>query len=404
MAVHPKWRRRIAFMVLVALIAAALLVGFWPRPQAVETAVVRRGPLRITVQDEGQTRVIDRFVISAPVAGFAERLRLDVGDAVAKGQTLLELEALRPTVLDPRSRAEAEARVAAAQAELKAAEQAVQAARAEAELARTALERLRNLHRAQGVSQEELDQAAARARSTAANQRSAVFNVDVARYRLQAARTALAYSAAHATDQSSERVAVASPVAGRVLKIYRKSEGVVGAGEPLLEVGDPRALEVAVDVLSADAVRIRPGMRVLFERWGGGPPLEGRVRRVEPVGFTKVSALGVEEQRVWVISDIVSNVLRWERLGDGYRVEASFILWDGTDVLQVPTSALFRVGDRWAAFVVEDGRARRRIVEVGRRNGLAAQVNGGLVAGQSVITHPDDTIEDGTRVEASSHG
>ena len=193
-------------------------------------------------------------------------------------------------------------------------------------------------------------------------------------------------------------MAVRAPTAGRVLKVFHESEGVVDAGAPLLEVGDPRALEVEVDVLSEDAVRIQPGMRVLFERWGGPLPLEGRVRVVEPVGFTKVSALGVEEQRVLVIADIVSDVRQWERLGDGYRVEARFLLWEGEGVLQVPATAVFPVDGGWAVFVLEDGRARRRAVTVGHRNGVAAEVLDGLVAGDPVVVHPDRGLEDGARV------
>jgi len=194
-------------------------------------------------------------------------------------------------------------------------------------------------------------------------------------------------------------VAVRAPAGGRVLKVLRKSEGVVGAGEPLLEIGDARALEVAVEVLSADAVRIAPGTRVLFERWGGPVPLEGRVRVVEPTAFTKVSALGVEEQRVRVIAGITSPRQLWERLGDGYRVEASFILWEGEDVLQVPASALFRYQQGWAVFVEEGAFARRRLVQVDHRNGLAAEILSGLAEGERVIVHPDDSVEDGKAVQ-----
>jgi HlyD family secretion protein len=277
-------------------------------------------------------------------------------------------------------------------------EKQAEAARAEADLAEIQRERVRNLCAVQCASQEERDQADARARGTRASQRSAEFAVEVARHELAAARTALAHSAAEDTGAPAERVAVRAPTAGRVLKVFHESEGVVDAGAPLLEVGDPRALEVEVDVLSEDAVRIQPGMRVLFERWGGPLPLEGRVRVVEPVGFTKVSALGVEEQRVLVIADIVSDVRQWERLGDGYRVEARFLLWEGEGVLQVPATAVFPVDGGWAVFVLEDGRARRRAVTVGHRNGVAAEVLDGLVAGDPVVVHPDRGLEDGARV------
>ena len=190
-----------------------------------------------------------------------------------------------------------------------------------------------------------------------------------------------------------------SPVTGRILSLIRESEGVVNAGQPLIEVGDPGLLEVEVEVLSADAVKITPGTEVRFERWGGEGALDGVVRIVEPVGFTKISALGVEEQRVSIVADIVSPAEQWQRLGDQYRVDAVFIVWRGDNVLHVPSSALFRNGQGWAAFVVEDGVARMREVEVGQRSGLRAEIRSGLTAGETVIVHPDDSIEDGTSIE-----
>jgi HlyD family secretion protein len=197
--------------------------------------------------------------------------------------------------------------------------------------------------------------------------RAANHGVEVAKYELQAAETALKYSAGTVTNEPAVRVPVRSPITGRILKVPHECEGPVRTGEPLLEVGDPSLLEVEVDVLSDDAVKIRPGMRVLFDRWGGDEPLEGRVRVVEPVGFTKISALGVEEQRVFVIADFTSLPEQWQRLGDGYRVEARFVLWHEDDVLQVPASSLFRYNEGWAVFVVENGRAVRREVQVGQR-------------------------------------
>jgi len=247
----------------------------------------------------------------------------------------------------------------------------------------------------QCASKEEEDVAMTKVRSTRALQQSAQFAVDIARHELEAARTALTYAGA---KDSKEPLAVSSPINGSVLKIIRKSEGAVNAGEPLIEVGNPRHLEVEVDVLSADAVKITPGTRVLFQRWGGDEALEGRVRTVEPVGFTKISALGVEEQRVLVISDLTSPTDQWQRLGDGYRVEASFILWQQDDVLTIPTSSLFRHGDDWAVFAIDGDTARLTKVKLGHRNGLHAQVLEGLNQGQQVITHPGESIEDGVAV------
>ncbi len=393
-----KWKRKIIVISVAALVVLAILYGFLPKPVTVDFARLKRGPMAVTVDEEGKTRVIDRFEISAPVAGFARRIELDVGDAVKKGQVVAELEPLRSEVLDPRSHAEATARVSAARAALSAAEESARAAKAEADYAEAEFDRISNLYGGGYVSADRFDRAEADHRRAQANLQSANFSVKVAKFELDAARTALRYSAAGNGAEGRETVLLKTPVDGRVLKVLHESEGKVEAGEVLIAIGNPRTIEVEVDVLSDDAVRIKPGMRVLFDRWGGEEPLEGEVKRVEPAGFTKISALGVEEQRVLVISGITSPPEEWERLGDGYRVEASFIIWEGEDVLQIPESALFRHADGWAAFVVENRKARMRAVELGHRSGLSAEVVSGVEAGETVITHPSDTIEDGTHV------
>lgn len=399
-----KWRRRLALVLLLAVIALALAYGFMPRAVLVDAVRVTRGPFQVTVEQEGKTRVVDRFVISAPVAGFARRIEFDVGDGVSRGQTLVQLDPLRSSVLDPRSRAEAEARVSAAEATLRSAQANARAASADAGLALAEVDRIKRLYSAGSTTREALDRAEAEVRRTAANRRSADFNVEVARFELEAARTTLRYSAAETLPEAAETVALRSPVDGQVLKIERKSEGVANAGQSLIEIGDPRALEVEVDVLSADAVRISPGARVLFERWGGDPPLEGRVRTVEPAGFTKISALGVEEQRVFVVADITSPPAVWARLGDGYRVEARFVLWEAQDILQIPSSALFRYADGWAVFVVQGNRTHRRQVQIGHRSGLNTEITAGLSAGETVIVHPGDAVVEGIRVKLREEG
>lgn len=388
-------RRRIMLGLLALLVAWGLFMGFRPQPVEVDLGTARRAPLRVTIEQEGRTRVVDRYVVTAPVNGYARRIQLDVGDAIERGATLVALDPARAEMLDVRSRAEAAARSAAAAANVNVAEQRANAAASNAALAEKELQRVRTLRLAGHVSAAAEDQATSAARSSAAELRSAQFAVATARHELEAARTALKYAA---SGDGAEPVAVHSPVAGQVLRIPRKSEGPVTAGQPLIEVGDPRLLEVEVDVLSADAVRIRPGARVMFERWGGDGELEGRVRVIEPAGFTKVSALGVEEQRVWVIVAFTSPPERWQRLGDGYRVEASFILWEANDVLQIPASALFRDGDGWAAFAVEQGKAVKRRVQVGQRTGLSAQVLSGINADEQVIAHPDDRVREGVRI------
>jgi HlyD family secretion protein len=395
-----KINRTATITLLVVVLLALLAWGFWPAPLQVESGIVERAPLRVTVEEEGQTRVKDRFVISAPVAGYLQRILLEVGDTVTRGQTLAVMEPLRPEVLDPRSRARATAQVAAAEAAIKRTEQMETAARAEATFARNDHARKQKLQDKNLVSREEVEQAATRARETAAELRSVGFAVEVARHELEAAQTALQFSIAGNGETATETVSIKGPVDSRVLQIHHKSEGVLVTGEPLLEIGDPAALEIAVDVLSADAVRLRPGTRVLLLRWGGPQALEAVVRTVEPAGFTHISALGVEEQRVWVIADLVSPRSAWEQLGDGYRVEASFILWEADDVLQVPTSALFRQDGSWAAFVIDSGKARLVKLSTGHDNGLSTEVVDGLVAGDQVILHPDDRIADGVRVTA----
>jgi HlyD family secretion protein len=365
--------------------------------------MVARGPLQVTGEEEGKTRVTDRYVISAPVASFATRVRLEVGDRVKKGQTLLLLDPPRSTVLDPRSRAEAEARVAAAGANLRVAEKRALAAAADASLWEEQKARIDKLYKTGDVSAERTDQTLAEAKRSSAALGAAQQSVEAARAELESARAILRFSATSPIEGTpeKEKVVVRSPVDGRVLKVVHESEGPVKDGDPLLEIADARSLEVEVDLLSADAVRVGPGTRVLLERWGGDEPLEARVRSVEPRAFTKVSALGVEEQRVLVILDITSRPELWQRLGDGYRVEARFILWEAQDILQVPSSALFRYQEKWALFAVENGVARRRVVKPGQRNGLVAQIVSGVSEGEPVVTHPDAAIEEGTSVRES---
>lgn len=383
-------------------VTAVLITGFYqglkPQPVLVETAEVVRDNLRVTIEEEGKTRVKDRYLVSAPVAGFVRRVELDVGDTISPGDRLTQLEPLRSDVLDPRRRAEAEARIAAARSALLSAEEQALAAKADSDYANAEYQRKQRLQKTNAISEEALSQALTARQRAKAVLRSARFAVEVARYELDAASTLLKYSAAQSSEGIlKERVSITAPISGSVLKVFRESEGVVSAGTPLVELGDPAALEVAVDVLSFDAVRIKEGMPVELKRWGG-KLLHAVVRLVEPVGFTEVSALGVEEQRVWVILDIISPASEWQSLGDGYRVEASFLLWHQDNVMQVPSASLFREGDGWALYVVENDSAQLRAVELGQRNGLMAQIVTGVQAGERVIVHPDDTVNAGDTV------
>jgi HlyD family secretion protein len=394
---------------LGVLIIGALVWGFQPKPIAVEVVAAKRAPLQWTVEEEGKTRVRDRFVVSASTAGYVRRLPWKAGDPVRSGDTIAYLEPQRSQSLDPRTREQNEARVAVADAALHAAEQRakvaeeqVRAVQVDAGYWRQELERIAKLRSSGDIAAERYDRTAfdakrAEAALLTAQQTATAARVDVetARAEIRAARASLSRPEA----PSGEAIPVRAPVSGRVLRVVRQSEGAVVQGEPLLEIANARALEVEVEVLSADAVRMKPGTRVMFTRWGGDHPLEGRVRVVEPSGFTKVSALGVEEQRVRVIADITSAEEEWTRLGDGYRVEASFVLWEDRAALQLPGSAVFRYENGWAVFVIDQGKAQRRAVRIGQRSGIAVQIVEGLKEGERVVSHPDDTVNDGAEVQ-----
>jgi HlyD family secretion protein len=386
--------------ILITLVVAGLVLGFMQRAVPIDIAAVTRAPLTVTVEEEGKTQVRERYQVAAPVAGYLRRIGLKAGDAVAVGQVLAVIEPARASALDPRTRAQAQAQASAAQAALAVAQQNARAAKAAAELAQQERSRAESLRQSNFLSAQALDTARSAETRARAVQRAADNSVKVARFDLDMARAAIASTARLQSGAATEQFQVRAPVASRVLKLLHESEGPVSAGQPLLEIGDPASLEVEVEVLSSYAVKIAPGSKVILDRWGGDQPLQGTVRVVEPSGFTKVSALGVEEQRVRVIVDFSSPREAWQRLGDGYRVDARFILWEGKDVLQLPTSALFRHGAGWAAFVVEGGRARLTPVETGQRAGLATQVLSGLTAGTQVVSHPDDTLSDGVRVKS----
>ena len=405
-------KRWLWIILLIAIVVAGAFMAMRPQPVEVSATAVSRGPLRVTVEEEGKTRLRDRFVVSAPVAGYVRRIAWKEGDNVRAGDVAATLEPLRAQVLDMRTREQGEARLKAAeatmrvsQARLSTAEQQARAAQADAAYWAQQLERETPLTKSGDIPQERLARTRSEATRTEAARRAAESavatvraEIEQARAEVDAARTSLLEPAVNHRSSTGELVTVRWPVSGRILKLVKESEGVVQAGEPLIELGNTRALEVEVEVLSVDAVKMAPGTEVEFTRWGGEKPLEGRVRVVEPSGFTKISALGVEEQRVRVIADITSPEEQWKRLGHGYRVEAIFILWRGDQVLQVPASALFRTGEQWNVFVIEGEHARRRAVELGHRNGLAAEIAAGAKEGEMVIPHPDETVEEGKQV------
>jgi len=394
---------------LAAVAAVGIFLGMRPQPVSVEAVSVTAGPLRVTVEEEGKTRLRDRYVVSAPVAGYTPRLPWKAGDTIRAGAVVASLEPPRPLVLDARTRDQANARVAAAEAaqtvaESRVATQTEQVRVASADLAywRKQKERDETLRKsgdlpAARVERTQADLLRAEATAAAAERALATSRNEIltARAEIASAKAALRQTSAPATG---ERIPVLAPTGGRVVRVVRESEGVVNPGDPLIEIGDARAIEIVVEVLSADAVKMTPGMKVILERWGGEKPLEARVRMVEPGGFTKISALGVEEQRVRVVADIVSPEEDWKQLGDGYRVEAAFVLWESAKVSQVPANAIFRHADGWAVFAVENGVAKRKPVQVGHRSGVSAEILGGLAEGDTIIIHPDETVEDGKQV------
>ena len=392
-------RKILTVLLISGIVGAAVYFSFAPRPVLVETVAVSRGPLQATIVEEGKTRVVDRYGVSAPVAGTLSRMSFDVGDEVRAGTVLARLHPLRSATLDGRSRAQAGADLAVAEAALAKAEDDVETARADVRYWEVELPRTRRGVEAGVIAAERLDHALAGERRAQAVLSAAEQQIEVAQTEVEAAKVALQYSEGRASSGSAEIVTVRSPVSGRILKVHQENEAVVQASQLLLDLADPGGLEVEVEVLSSDAVRIEAGMRVLLERWGGPQPLEAVVRLVEPVAFTKISALGVEEQRVLVIVDIASPKEEWKNLGDRYRVEARFVTWEGQNVLQVPSSALFRSQKGWAVFLVDGPTAKLRPVTIGMRGGFADEIVAGVSAGEIVINHPSDAVTDGGLIE-----
>ena len=381
----------------VAVLVGAIVIGwiawaFVPKPIKVEKGRVEHGGLSVTVDEEAETRVHDRFEIAAPVTGRLQRIELHAADPVKRGQVLAQIE---PLPLDPRERAELLARIESTQASQREADALVERTRAEYEQAERNRERASKLAAAGVISREELEFAETAAANSSNALEAAKFRARSAAYEVQVAKAGLIALAVEQGDKP-RLVTLRSPVRGHVLRLLQQSERVVSAGTPILQVGYPLQLEIVSDVLSTEAVKVKAGDSVLIENWGGDRVLRARVRTVESSGFTKVSALGVEEQRVNVVMDFVDSPTR---LGDGFRVDIRIIVWEGNDVLKVPASALFRRGQDWCVFVVENGRARVRAVEIGHRNALEAELMKGLGEGVEVILHPGNKLSEGTRVD-----
>jgi HlyD family secretion protein len=393
-----KWNRILTIVVALILIAAAA-VALRPRVLEVEIAVVDRGPLAETIREDGKTRIRERYTVSAPLAGNLQRIRWRPGDVIDGNDALLAvIFPADPELLDERERSQAEARVRAAEALQNQLAEQLERARINRDYSTTNLERARKLFATNAGSRQDLDNAEQLELTTGHALKEAEFGVQVAKFELEQARAVLERASPGKDSPGNKGHEIHSPVCGSILRVFQESAGVVASGTKLLEIGDPTDLEIEVDVLSTDAVRVRPGAKVRIEHWGGGEPLDGRVRVVEPSAFTKISALGVEEQRVNIIIDFVSPREKIAALGDGFRVEAHIVTWESPEVIRVPAGALFRDGDGWSVFVVKDGFAVKRRLDAGHVADEHAEVPGGLEAGESVILYPSDSIGDGDRV------
>lgn len=397
----PKPSFRTVFWTLVGVgLAALLALAFRPGATPVDIAEVSRGPLTVSVRDEARTRVRDVYVVSAPVAGRLLRVGNRAGEAVEAGATIAVIQPTPPTLLDERSRRELLAGTGAAEAGLGLARAELERAEAQLAYARLELERTETLFAATVASRSALDRARLESRAAAAAVDTARAAVAVREAELRAARARLTGPGAGA---SGAAVTVRSPVSGRILRVLQESESAVPQGAPLAEIGDAGDLEIVAELLSSDAALIASGAAATIEAWGG-PALAGRVRQVEPYGFRKISALGVEEQRVNVIIDPVNPPRAWARVGHGYRVEVAVTVWRADAVVRTPVAALFRDRGHWAVFRIEGGRARLRRVEIGQNNGDLAEVRSGLNPGDRVVLYPNQSIADGVRLRVRSQG
>jgi HlyD family secretion protein len=387
------WFKRLGLGAIGLAIAAGIAYAWLPKPVVVDVSTVRRGPLAVEINDDGQTRVRDRFVVSAPITGNLQRIEIEPGAAVTAGDVVVRIDPPTPALLDTRSRSEAAARLSAAIARRHGADVAVARATVAQGAAVREAARARTLAARGAITASERERAEDQEQLAIRDLAAARTERGTAEAEVAAARAVLGEAA---PPLAARAVAVTAPATGRVLRVVRDSAGPVTAGASLIEIGDPRTLEAVIDVLSSDAARIAPGMPVTFEAWGGERALAGRVRRIEPSAFTRISALGVEEQRVRVIAAIADPPAA---LGDGFRVEARIFTWRGDHVLTVPASAVFRDKERWAVYAAEHGRARLRPVELGHRGRLDVELVSGLGEGAAVILHPTDRIADGIAIE-----
>ena len=388
-------KRLLRYGIGLVVLVGILVWAFMPAPVAADFATVQRGSLQVTVEEEGRTRVRDRYVISAPVPGSLQRIELEPGDRVVAGKTIVaRFDPIDPALLDVRTRSELEARVRAAESAVGAARAERDRIQTELQFSQTELKRVQSLVKGGALAQRDLDTAERESATLDRALQSAEFNIRTAQHQVELARASLVQTRAG----RSATIPLYSPVDGVVMRKLQESAGPVTTGQPLVEVGDLRRLEIVADLLSSAAVAVDAGQPVLVEQWGGDRALHGRVRLIEPSGFTKVSALGVEEQRVNVVIDFDEPDDVERQIGDGYRVEVRIIVWSKDDVLKVPTSSLFRHEEKWAVYKVVNDAASLQLVEIGRSSGLEAEVLNGLAAGDRIVVYPSDEIANGVKV------
>jgi HlyD family secretion protein len=395
------WTRALPLASIILALVGAVGWALWPQPIPVDVGMVVRGPMEVTVEDEGIARVRELYTVSSPVLGKLRRPHIKVGDGAVKDRTVVALiEPVDPSFLDLRSQQVQDAVIEAARAAVDLADAQLRQAKAQAEFARTELERTRTLMARQTTSERSLDQARLNLATAEAAVASAAANLDLRRHEFEQAEASRIQPGASPLRRAPCCVEIAAPASGRVLRILVESEQVVQSGQPLLEIGDTQDLEIAVDLVSRDAVRVVQGAAARLENWGGEGALQARVARIEPLGFTKISALGIEEQRVRVILDLTESRERYGRLGHGFRVIARVSVWRAEDIVRIPLGALFRQGENWATYVVTEGRATLRLLGIGERNLREAQIVSGLSPGEKIVLHPSDRLFDGARVTA----
>ncbi len=397
---QSKIRRLVWWAMGAAIAGLGVYVALRPQPVLIDVAVVKKGLLEVTIDEDGVTRIRDRYVVSTPLTGRLQRIEFDVGDQVSASSTVIaRMQPTDPTLLDPRTVAQAKAQVNAAERKLAAAKAEQKKKETQLGFAEIHMGRARELRDQDATSAEAYEEKLLLFQALTEETRVASIAVEIAEYELELQKAALLLTDPDASDDAEMELSIKAPIDGRILRIFQESSAVVTAGEPLMEIGDPADLEIVADVLSRDAVRISPGNLVHLEHWGGDQPLRGRVRLVEPSGFTKLSALGVEEQRVNVIIEMVDPPGQREQLGDNFRVDCRIIVWQSDDALRVPTSALFRVDDQWHVFKVTGDHAHLTRVEIGKNNGQHGQVLSGIKLKETVVVHPSDTLEDGSLVK-----